>query len=174
MFASNFLLPVNIAYFPKVASFHLRSPRELIPPCSSSGKKANSLWCSFWWGFLTVEVKMKEDKIAHAGFPFWRPGSMKTLTSFECRHFLLHSSLNSLLPSPELCWFPSLYIQQDELLSPCSMGKKVLYLKSQLLCRIFLCHKSTRNTGVWPSFFYNPFLFQVLIKTQNLRGHGQL
>lgn len=111
MFASNFLLPVNIAYFPNVPSFHLGPPRELIPPRSSPRKKANSLQVSLWWGSLSTEVKMNEDKITHASFLLQSPGSMKNLTSFEFRHFLFLTFLNNCRPPRSLpvcfCMFPT-------------------------------------------------------------------
>lgn len=44
--------------FPKLASFHVGSPRELIPLWSRQIKKENSSQVSVWWGSLTMAVKL--------------------------------------------------------------------------------------------------------------------
>lgn len=55
-----FKLPLSreCCYFPKLASFHVGSPRELIPLWSSQIKKENSSQVSVWWGSLTMAAKL--------------------------------------------------------------------------------------------------------------------
>lgn len=74
-------------YFPKLASFHVGSPRELIPLWSSQIKKENSSQVSVWWGSLTMVVKLMWTRLYMPVVPFQSPGWKENLTSFEFKHF---------------------------------------------------------------------------------------
>lgn len=80
-------------YFPKLASFHVGSPRELIPLWSSQIKKENSSQVSVWWGSLTMAVKLMWTRLYMPVVPFQSPGWKKNLTSFEFNLFYFQSYL---------------------------------------------------------------------------------
>lgn len=70
-------------YFPKLASFHIGLPRELIPLWSSQIKKENSSQVSVGWGSLTMVVKLMWTRLYMPVAPFQSPGRKESLTSFE-------------------------------------------------------------------------------------------
>lgn len=163
-------------YFPKLASFHIGLPRELIPLWSSQIKKENSSQVSVGWGSLTMVVKLMWTRLYMPVAPFQSPGRKESLTSFE---FKLPPQ--SYLKQPGTIWL-SLSITFCFFLPTARwvlcfgfLQYSLFFNTDESLWKVFLTPQSSWRC--WKVWYYQIFcipslLLGELIKTHRIWGGG--